>query len=103
MDVSDLNSYVQLIQDLICGTMRRHTFTPVELDLLLDVQNLRLRKAAKNEILRRYLGRIQQEIAVDPLIPLRLADFREEEIQKDRLETAEAATALLCATTASTA
>ncbi len=81
MDVSDLNSYIQLIQDIMAGTVRRHTFTPAELDLLLDVQASKMRKATKEETLRRYLRAVQQQFVMDGANPLRFAQFREDENQ----------------------
>lgn len=81
MDLSDLNSYLQLIQDIIGGTVRRHTFNRVELDLLLDVQASQMRKAAKNELLRRYFRTVQQQFAAEGGVPLRFARFGEGETQ----------------------
>jgi hypothetical protein len=77
MDVTDLNAYVQLIQDIMGGTLRRNTFTPVELSLLLDLQGSRMRKTAKNEVLRRYLRAVQQQFAADGSAPIRFARFWE--------------------------
>lgn len=77
MDLRDLNAYLQLIQDIMGGTVRRHTFTPAELQLLLDVQSSRIRKAVKNEVLRRYLRIVQQQFATDGCAPLRFARFWE--------------------------
>ena len=79
MDPTDLNAYLQLIQDIMGGTVRRHTFTPAELALLLDVQASQIRKTAKNEILRRYQRTVQQQFAMDGSGPLRFARFWEGE------------------------
>lgn len=89
MDLTDLNSYVQLIQDIICGTIRRHTFSPTELDLLLDVQASSVRKNAKSEILRRYLRTVQQQFAMDGSGPQRFAQFWEIEAQRAGLQATE--------------
>lgn len=83
MDISGLNAYLQLIQDIIGGTVRRHVFTPAELDLLLDVQASHVRKNAKNDVLRRYLRTVQHQFARDGSGPLRFANFRETEGPKD--------------------
>jgi hypothetical protein len=83
MDLSGLNAYLQLIQDIIGGTVRRHVFTPAELDLLLDVQASHVRKNAKNEVLRRYLRTVQHQFATDGSGPLRFANFWETETQKE--------------------
>ena len=84
MDLSDLNSYLQLIQDIIGGTVRRHTFNRMELDLLLDVQSSHIRKAAKNELLRRYFRTVQQQSGANDAVPLRFARFSEDEGRNTR-------------------
>ena len=58
---SDLVSFTQLVQELISGSVRRHTFTQTELELLLDLQMCKLRKSSKPEALRRYLRAVQQQ------------------------------------------
>ncbi len=100
MDLSDVNSYLQLIQDVIGGTVRRHTFTPMELDLLLDLQAVHIRKPAKNEALKRYLRAVQQQFASDGSAPLRFARFWEVENRKDGAEEPEPVRTLLRARTA---
>jgi hypothetical protein len=103
MDLTDLNSYIQLIHDIIGGTVRRHTFTPPELDLLLDVQASNLRKTAKNEILRRYLRTVQQQFITDSSAPLSFARFWETENHKNGAQSLEPARTLLRARTATPA
>jgi hypothetical protein len=75
----DLTSFSQLVQELIGGAVRRHTFSPWELELLLDLQMCRIRKSARAEVLRRYLKAVQQQFAADPSSFLRLADYIERE------------------------
>jgi hypothetical protein len=68
-------SFGQLIQDLMSGVIRRHTFSQWELDLLLDLQFLRLRKSSRVDALRRYFRVIQQQQAQGAISPLRLSLF----------------------------
>lgn len=75
---ADLASYSQLIQDLINGSVRRHTFTQSELELLLDLQTCRLRKSSKPEALRRYLRALHQHVAAEATI-LRFSTFLDRE------------------------
>jgi hypothetical protein len=77
----DLASFSQLVQELITGSVRRHTFTPWELELLLDLQRSRLRKSSKPDALRRYLRALQQHF-VDNSSLLRLSTFLERENEK---------------------
>jgi hypothetical protein len=102
MDLRDLNTYLQLVQDIMGGTIRRHTFTPAELQLLLDVQSSRIRKTLKNEVLRRYLRTVQQQFAMDGSAPQRFARFWEDQ-NKDGLRENGAPRAVLQARTATPA
>lgn len=77
---SDLTSFSQLVQELIGGAVRRHVFTPWELELLLDLETCRVRKSARNELLKRYLRTVQQNFIEGASTPPRLSSFREHEI-----------------------
>ncbi|MBV8549997.1 MAG: hypothetical protein JOY54_01765 [Acidobacteriaceae bacterium] len=90
---------MQLIQELIGGTVRRHTFTQWELDLLFDIQLSRLRKSSRPDVLRRYLRAVSQTLAQGAESPPRLAQFLEAERQA-RLAAAEAETAKVSAVAA---
>jgi hypothetical protein len=71
-------SFSQLVQELISGTVRRHTFTQSELELLLDLQNSRIRKSSKPDVLRRYLRAAQAQFAQESSL-LRFSKFMERE------------------------
>ena len=71
-------SFSQLVQELISGTVRRHTFTQPELELLLDLQNSRIRKSSKPDVLRRYLRAAHTQFAQQGSI-LRFSNFMERE------------------------
>ena len=71
-------SFSQLVQELISGTVRRHTFTQPELELLLDLQTSRIRKSSKPDVLRRYLRAAQAQFAQQSSV-LRFSKFMERE------------------------
>src|SRR4051794_23170368 len=75
---STLGSFGQLVQELIDGSVRRHTFTQPELELLLDLQNSNLRKSSKPDVLRRYLRAAQIQFAKHESV-LRFSKFMERE------------------------
>ncbi len=81
---SELTALNQLVEEIIGGTVRRHTFTQWELELLLDLQMCRVRKSARGEVLRRYVRAVQQHFAQGAVEPLRLAAFLEQESQRGR-------------------
>ncbi|MBV9676695.1 MAG: hypothetical protein JO185_10200 [Acidobacteriaceae bacterium] len=67
----DLASFSQLVQEVITGSVRRHTFTRYELELLFDLQRSRLRKSSRPDVLRRYLRAVQHHFAEESsLLPL---------------------------------
>lgn len=76
--LTDLVSYSQLVQELINGSVRRHTFSQAELELLFDLQNSRIRKSSRPETLRRYLRAAQQQVAAEGTL-LRLSSFLDRE------------------------
>ena len=88
LDKSELTSINQLIQDIIGGSVRRHTFTQWELELLLDLQTCGVRKSARPELLRRYVKAVQQQFAQGSLGPMRLSAFLDRENQKSRQNSA---------------
>ena len=72
---SEWLSFSQLIQEIIGGVIRRHTFSQWELDLLLDLQLSRMGRTARADLLRRYLKVVQQQQAEGALTPPRLGPF----------------------------
>ncbi len=81
---SELMSINQLVHDIIGGTVRRHTFTQWELELLLDLQTCGLRRSARVEMLRRYVRAVQQHFSTGAMDPLRLSTFLERENGRSR-------------------
>jgi hypothetical protein len=71
-------SYSQLVLELISGSVRRHVFSQAELELLLDLQNSRIRKSSRPDVLRRYLRVVQTEFSQQGSL-LRFATFMERE------------------------
>jgi hypothetical protein len=72
---TELTSFSQLVYEIIGGSLRRHTFTPREMELLLDLEQCTIRKSARPELLRRYLRAVQQQRSEDNTRPLRLSVF----------------------------
>jgi hypothetical protein len=68
-------SFQRLVQDMIAGDSRRHTFSQWELEFLLDLQNARLRKSSRESLLRKYLRIVNQYCTDGALEPPRLCSF----------------------------
>ena len=74
---ADWSSYSQLIQQLITGAVRRNVFSQWEMRLLLDLQNARIRKTSRPEVLRRYLKAVEQQHNSGAAAPLQFSSFFE--------------------------
>jgi sugar diacid utilization regulator len=89
---STWTSYCQLVQQLAMGSVRRNTFTKLEMELLLDFQMARIRTSSRAETLRRYLRALQQQLAQGEPIPQRFSRFIEREIEQRKMAEALAQT-----------
>ena len=81
---AEMMSINRLVHEIIGGSVRRHTFSQWELELLLDLQTCRIRKSARAELLRRYVRAVQQHFSEGALAPLRLSAFVDKENQRSR-------------------
>ncbi len=90
MERGEWTSFLQLVQELIGGVIRRHTFTQWELELLLDLQTSRIRKSSRPDVLRRYLRTVQQQNNQGALIPARLSNFLAAEVAQREAQIAAA-------------
>ena len=75
---NEFASFCQLIQELINGSVRRHTFSEIELELLFHLQSSRIRKSSRTDSLRRYLRAVHQHYARESSL-LKLAAFLDRE------------------------
>jgi hypothetical protein len=90
----ELTSLNRLVHEIIDGSVRRHTFSQWELELLLDLQTCRVRKSARPELLRRYVRAVQQHFSEGSLAPLRLSAFLDNENQRSRVAAKKAEAAV---------
>ena len=57
--------------------MRRNTFRPWEVELLLDIEGCSLRESAKRETLKRYQKAVQRQMEKGARLPLKLSEYLE--------------------------
>ena len=70
-----LRRFNRLIRELLQGETRRETFQRWEVDLLLDVQNCRIKELAREGVLRRYQQAVQRRIERGEAVPMKLSEF----------------------------
>jgi len=86
---NDWASFTQFVHELIGSTVRRHTFSQWELDLLVDLQMSSVRKSSRPDLLRRYLKAVHHSLAQAASAPPRLSNFLKAE-QQARVNAANA-------------
>jgi hypothetical protein len=69
------NRFNRLVKELLQGEVRRTSFQPWEVHLLLDLQACRLTRSRRDEALRRYQRAVQRNFERRELPPIRFADF----------------------------
>jgi hypothetical protein len=72
-----LAQFNRLVQELLRGNMRRNTFRPWEVELLLDIEGCNLRESAKRETLKRYQKAVQRHMEKGAPLPLKLSEYLE--------------------------
>jgi hypothetical protein len=72
-----LAQFNRLILELLRGNMRRNTFRPWEVELLLDIEGCSLRESAKRETLKRYQKAVQRQMEKGARTPLKLSEYLE--------------------------
>ena len=85
-----LAQFNRLIQELLRGNMRRNTFRPWEVELLLDIESCNLREASKRETLRRYQKAVQRHMEKGAGLPLKMSEYLEAVKTKRAAQTAAA-------------
>src|SRR5580700_4282455 len=70
-----LAQFNRLILELLRGNMRRNTFRPWEVELLLDIEGCNLRESAKRETLKRYQKAVQKHMEKGARLPLKLTEY----------------------------
>jgi hypothetical protein len=69
------NRFNRLVKELLQGEVRRTTFQPWEVHLLLDLQDCRMTRSRRDEALRRYQRAVQRQLEHGELPPVRFLDF----------------------------
>jgi hypothetical protein len=71
-----LGQFNRLMRELIRGNINRNTFQPWEIELLLDIEDCRVRESARDNVLRRYQKAVQRQLERDgATMPIKLSEF----------------------------
>ena len=70
-----LARFNRLLQDLLRGTIRRNTFLPWEVDLMLDIEQCALTDRALRRELQRYQVLVRKRMAKGECTPPRFREF----------------------------
>ena len=69
------NRFNRLVKELRDGEVRRTSFQPWEVHLLLDLQACQLTPSRRDEALLRYQRAVQKQLGRREVPPVRFADF----------------------------
>lgn len=70
-----LARFNRLIQDLLHGSIRRNTFLPWEVDLMLDIEQCPLRDGPLRRELQRYQAAVRRRMGKGEPIPIKFSDY----------------------------
>ncbi|HEY7336412.1 MAG TPA: hypothetical protein VH639_16085 [Bryobacteraceae bacterium] len=72
-----LAQFNHLMQELVSGEVRRNSFRPWEIDLLLDMESCDLREPSRRVILQRYQKAVRRQMTKGARLPMKLSEYME--------------------------
>lgn len=69
-----LNRFRRLLEDVMRGTIKRNSFLPWELEILIDIDSCELGRR-RLEILRQYGRAVERQMQTGPGPPMNLSEF----------------------------
>ena len=69
------NRFTRLVKELLEGEIRRNSFQPWEVNLLLDLQACRLMPSRRDEALRRYQRAVVKQLERGEVPPVKFSEF----------------------------
>jgi hypothetical protein len=79
------NRFNRLVKELLQGEVRRTSFQPWEVHLLLDLEACRLTRSRRDEALLRYQRAVQKQLDRREVPPVRFVDFLGRRARKSAL------------------
>ncbi len=70
-----LYRFNKLLQEMLRGQIKRNTFQPWEIELLLDIESCNLRGSNRRETLRRYQRAVQRQMENGAPAPITLTEY----------------------------
>lgn len=70
-----LNRFRRLIGELQRGLIARNCFDEWEIEILMDLENCRLNRRHRIEVLRRYCKVVEKQMEEGEAVPMKLSQF----------------------------
>ncbi|MGQ9634290.1 MAG: hypothetical protein ACUVXB_08580 [Bryobacteraceae bacterium] len=71
-----LARFQRLIRELLKGEIKRNTFQPWEIELLLDIESCNLRLPSRENVLRRWEKAVVRQLECGTaVLPMKLSEF----------------------------
>ena len=72
-----LVQFNHLIKELLDGDIRRNSFRPWEIDILIDIESCDFGDVSKQNMLRRYQNAVRGQMEKGARLPLKLSEYME--------------------------
>ena len=72
-----LNRFRRLIGEVTRGALARNSFQPWEVEILMDLENCKLERRRRMDILRQYQKAVERQMFEAPGPPMKLSEFLE--------------------------
>ena len=72
-----LNRFRRLIGEVTRGALARNSFQPWEVEILMDLENCKLERRRRMDILRQYQKAVERQMFEAPGTPMKLSEFLE--------------------------
>jgi hypothetical protein len=70
-----LNRFRRLVGEVLRGHLARNTFTPWEIDILLDLDACEIEPRRRTEILKQYQRAVERQLENGPGPPMKMSHF----------------------------
>jgi len=69
------NRFKRLIGEVIRGVLARNSFQPWEVEILMDLENCKLERRRRLDILRQYQRAVERQMSTGNGPPMKLSEF----------------------------
>jgi hypothetical protein len=73
-----------LLKELLAGEIKRNSFLPWEVDILLDIEGCPVRNSLRRQLLRRYQKAVNRELERGAAAPSKFSEYIQRNVTRAR-------------------